>query len=56
MNWIACDNPPEVTPIDDLKPHQEGEGCWCKPFMDGEVLVHNSLDGREKTYERGIVN
>lgn len=49
--WLAQDNPPEVTPIDDLREHVVGINCWCHPFMDQEVLVHNALDGREK-YER----
>lgn len=53
--WLAEGNPPEVTPIDDLKPHVPGTGCWCGPFMDGDVIVHNAMDRREKTYEKGIV-
>ena len=34
-------------PLDDLRPHDESPACWCKPTLDGDVLVHNSLDGRE---------
>ena len=56
MKWLAQDNPSEVTPIDDLKPHIQGANCWCRPFDDAGVLVHNALDAREKTYEVGRIN
>jgi len=56
MKWVVTDNPLEVSPVGDLKPHLSGAGCWCNPFMDDEVIVHNSLDGREKNYELGKVN
>ena len=52
MKWLAQNNPPEVTPIDDLRTHEEGLSCWCKPVLDDEVIVHNTLDGRE-AYENG---
>jgi len=55
MKWLAQTNPEEVTPIDDLRPHDSGAGCWCKPFMAENTIVHNALDGRENTYEKGIV-
>lgn len=55
MKWLSQDNPPEATPIDDLRPHEQGMGCWCKPFMDDGVIAHNALDGRENTYEKGIL-
>lgn len=41
----------EVTPIGDTRDHTSGEGCWCSPFDDDGVLVHNSLDRREE-FER----
>lgn len=41
-----------VTPLNDLMPHTETTGCWCKPFEVDGVYVHNSLDRREK-YECG---
>jgi len=42
-----------VWPIADLKPHIiDSDSCWCRPFYDGAILVHNSLDGRE-SYEKG---
>lgn len=50
--WISLNHPPEVVPLNDLKPHVPGEMCGCKPEHDGEVIVHNSYDGRE-LFERG---
>jgi len=44
-----------VYPLNDLRDHIiEGRDCWCHPEYDEEhdVLIHNSLDGREK-YETG---
>ena len=38
-----------VIPTDDLRDHVEGEECWCTPWYDGDVLVHNSADQREVT-------
>ena len=52
MDWQAQNNPPEVTPINDLREHIPGVDCWCQPFMDEDVIVHNALDGRER-FERG---
>lgn len=48
LRWLSQQNPPEVTPLNDLREHIEGVKCWCKPRMDEDVIVHNSLDGREK--------
>ena len=54
--WTVYNSPAEVAPINDLRPHEIGKiECWCNPFMDGEVLVHNALDGRERTKEMGII-
>jgi hypothetical protein len=37
-----------VLPINDVKPHVEaGFYCHCKPRIDGELVIHNSYDGRE---------
>jgi hypothetical protein len=39
-----------VLPMDDLKDHVMSVDCWCHPTYAEpirEVLVHNSLDGRE---------
>ena len=41
-----------VLPIDDLKPHEEKEDCWCKPNVEDGVAVHNAMDKREE-YENG---
>lgn len=53
--WTVYNALPEVAPINDLRPHEIGKvECWCNPFMDGDVLVHNALDRREYTREKGI--
>lgn len=38
-----------VVPIDDIKEHEMVRSCWCKPALkhNENVIVHNSLDGRE---------
>lgn len=43
-----------VFPINDLREHQvDGGDCWCHPVEDEDgVIVHNSMDGREK-FETG---
>jgi hypothetical protein len=46
--WKAQSGPMEVTPIDDSREHEAGEGCWCTPTVQSGVIVHNSLDGRER--------
>ncbi|WP_163275331.1 hypothetical protein [Cellulomonas iranensis] len=43
-----------VIPVDDLIEHEEaGDGCPCGPHVEfvsgGQVVVHHSLDGRERT-------
>lgn len=43
---------PHVYPLDDWRPHFIDEPCWCSPFDDEGITVHNSMDGRER-YERG---
>ncbi len=50
-NWIALADPPEVVPRNDLREHVFGRKCWCKPFEEDGVIVHNSADGRER-FER----
>tara|TARA_R110002096_G_scaffold308373_2_gene502990 strand:+ start:424 stop:585 length:162 start_codon:yes stop_codon:yes gene_type:complete len=37
-----------VLPINDLREHKEASDCWCHPEVDEGVVVHNSIDGREK--------
>lgn len=44
--------PYHVVPVNDLREHRT-EGCWCRPRETAEgVIVHNSMDGREK-FETG---
>lgn len=46
-----------VVPMDDLRPHESKSTCWCNPVPDVEepaVWIHNSLDGREHTIEKGV--
>ena len=50
--WMAFGDPPEVIPLNDLKPHVIGWGCWCHPKDDEGCIVHNSMDRRE-LYEDG---
>jgi hypothetical protein len=43
--------PRHCWPEGDTSPHDTdspGPVCWCKPFMDGAIIVHNSADGREQ--------
>ncbi len=40
-----------VYPVDDLRAHSVTD-CWCQPFDEDGISVHNSLDKRE-FYERG---
>ena len=54
MTWTAIENDHgtmEVVPDNDLKPHLLDGRCWCLPFDDRGVLVHNSMDRRE-VFER----
>jgi len=41
-----------VTPLNDLKEHEEATTCECCPTLEivnGEmILIHNSYDGREQ--------
>lgn len=41
-----------VIPLDDLRHHVESAACWCRPYDDEGVWVHNSMDRRE-FIERG---
>ncbi len=43
-----------VYPLNDLREHdtENGLSCWCHPQEDKGVIIHNSLDNREK-YESG---
>jgi len=59
LEELGADEDIHVVPVGDLREHvaESGAGtsCWCKPTRNEEcerVVVHNSLDGREK-YEDG---
>ena len=57
MNWQFIGpgdgDPAVVYPIADLRGHDiYSEKCWCHPFWDDGVLVHQSMDRREE-YENG---
>jgi hypothetical protein len=54
MTWqvIETEGLPHVVPYQDLKPHGVVGECWCHPYEDDGVIVHNSMDKRER-YERG---
>lgn len=56
LSWPAGDGVPvyglvDVIPVDDLREHDYGGGCWCNPLDDEGSWVHNSADGREKVEE-----
>lgn len=47
-----------VIPMGDLREHDSAATCWCKPTPDAEepqVWIHNSMDRREHTIEKGVV-
>lgn len=37
-----------VIPLNDLRPHDDVPTCWCVPYLDEDVYVHNALDRREE--------
>jgi hypothetical protein len=49
-----------VSPLEDLREHQLGghTRCWCSPAVDpdraGDLVVHQSLDGRELIAKHGV--
>ncbi len=49
-----------VVPLNDLREHDDRPDCWCAPceIFDAAsgvvILVHNSLDRREHTIEKGV--
>lgn len=48
-----------VVPLNDLREHEESEACWCRPVEifegAGVIIVHNSMDRREHTIEKGKI-
>ena len=44
-----------VTPIHDNREHLDSTACWCSPFRDGSIVIHNSADGREFSEASGAM-
>ncbi len=50
-----------VIPINDLREHEAAACCWCNPVLEpgdedhADVWAHNSMDRREHTYEKGLL-
>lgn len=38
-----------VLPIDDLRPHTCGLGCYCRPQEDDGVVIHVAMDRRDSS-------
>jgi len=56
MKTKATSGQIHVLPINDLAPHDESAACWCRPKQKKKLLwLHNSLDRREHTLEKGII-
>lgn len=51
-NSVSCDDgTAQVYPVGDYRDHDTvggGARCWCHPYWDEHILVHVSMDGREK--------
>lgn len=41
-----------VVPLDDLAEHVIEGQCWCQPYEEDGVLIHNSADRREQRERR----
>ena len=54
MTWTAFERYDwtHVVPDDDLREHELTKDCWCHPYDDDLIWVHNSMDRRED-YEHG---
>ncbi|GAB0057432.1 hypothetical protein SIID45300_01760 [Candidatus Magnetaquicoccaceae bacterium FCR-1] len=50
LEW-GLDDCQHIVPLNDMRPHDRTETCWCRPVADDDGLVviwaHNSADGRE---------
>lgn len=47
-----------VVPSNDLREHDTSRNCWCHPTADQEepgIWLHNSMDRREHTKEKGMI-
>lgn len=50
--WLALgpdnkSNDRHVMPLNDLRGHVAFRNCACGPWVEDNVVVHNSYDGRE---------
>ncbi len=57
MTWSVFieDGEKHVVPDDDKREHVlASQECWCRPFLDDDIIVHNSLDGREDHESGGV--
>lgn len=53
--WMHYKDPSEVIPMDDLREHEIGMGCWCKPQETARFdIEHRAMDQRE-LYEDGFI-
>ena len=54
LGWwqITCNYMPNTVPAHDIRNHLSGKNCWCRPVDEGDVIVHNAADGRER-YQQG---
>lgn len=44
-----------VVPRGDLREHPAERGCWCGPSESEGVWIHHSMDRREHTIEKGLI-
>jgi hypothetical protein len=52
---VNCAGRRVVWPLNDLRDHEIDGDCWCNPFADDGVVVHNSMDRRELLERHGRV-
>jgi len=47
-----ADNRNHMVPLNDLREHETGCDCWCKPYLndDGDMYIHRALDMRNVFY------
>lgn len=45
-----------IMPLNDLREHTPGGGCWCNPVLDDEcdMWVHKPLDRRDVFYPESL--
>ena len=55
-NWIADSHDDwHVMPLGDFRSHVDSRNCWCQPSeIEPNLIVHNSMDRREHTIEKGV--